>query len=699
MTLPPGVGVLTTDADLVVRSWSAWLARVTGVPAVAACGRPLTELSPDLSRNGASALVRAALTEGATGTLPAWPLLAARGDGGDGTGDDTVLHALVGPLRANGHITGVIVTVNAGTVAPGPGRNPVEGLRAERWQARRAAVTSFGRSRDAGLVSEVLRLLREEHRDLDVATSALALLASADVDVVEPLIELLGATQPDLRVQATLLLGDRRDTRAVSALLGALDDSDPNVRFQAIESLGRLEAREAAGPLTAIAETGDFFLAFPALSALVRVGDRSLAPRLLPLLDVPMLSEAAADALGHLGGEDAIAPLLAMLDARDAPVAAVASAIDRLAERRGAGPDSLVAAGVRAAMTAARAQRLVEAVQQVGVPARPLARVLGWLEGPAVERALTRMLGRADAREEAVQALVAAGPRVVHVLIDQLGAEDLETRRAAVTALARIRDSRAVPALIDVLRDPELLPLVAGALGGIADPRAFDPLVELLGHEVAAVRQAAIAALLALRHPESERRVLALLDDPDPRRREAAAKLAPRLAPHTGVEPLRRACVDAIESVRRAAVTALARLDDPRALPIVLDTFRDGAPPVRAAAARALADVRSTSPGIALALLDGLGDPDAWVRYFAARALGHRRAVGAVAALARLIREDPAPHVSIAAAEALADIGGGDALAVVASLRGSANADLARVARAATSPAESGAPVKAAPTC
>jgi HEAT repeat protein len=350
-------------------------------------------------------------------------------------------------------------------------------------------------------------------------------------------------------------------------------------------------------------------------------------------------------------------------------------------------------------MTAARGQKLVEAVHQVGVPARPLARVLGWLEGPAVERALTRMLGRDDARADAVQALVAAGPRVVDVLLDQLGAEDLETRRAAVIALARIRDPRAVPALIDALRDAELLPLVASALGGIADPRAFEPLVELLRHDAAAVRQAAVAALVAVRHPESERRVLALLDDPDPRCREAAAKLVPRLAPRPGVEALRRGCVDAVEAVRRAAVTALAALDDPRALPIVLDTFRDGAPPVRAAAARALAAVRSTSPRVALALLEGLGDPDAWVRYFAARALGHRRTAGAVAALARLTREDPAPHVSIAAAEALAAIGGGDALAVLASLTRSSNADLARVARAATSAGEGGASVKAAPTC
>src|SRR6185295_11814558 len=99
------------------------------------------------------------------------------------------------------------------------------------------------------------------------------------------------------------------------------------------------------------------------------------------------------------------------------------STIDRLAERGGASVDSPVAARVRAAMTPARSQKLVEAVQQAGVPARPLARVLGWLEGRAVERALTRMLGRDDAREEALQALAGAGPRVVDVLLEQLGAE------------------------------------------------------------------------------------------------------------------------------------------------------------------------------------------------------------------------------------------------------------------------------------
>jgi HEAT repeat protein len=86
------------------------------------------------------------------------------------------------------------------------------------------------------------------------------------------------------------------------------------------------------------------------------------------------------------------------------------------------------------------------------------------------------------------------------------------------------------------------------------------------------------------------------------------------------------------------------------------------------------------------------------VRYFAARALALRRTPGAVPVLTRVTREDAAPHVRIAAAEALAAIGGDEARAVLAPLAESSNADLARVARDAVwSPADGRA--TAVPTC
>jgi len=72
------------------------------------------------------------------------------------------------------------------------------------------------------------------------------------------------------------------------------------------------------------------------------------------------------------------------------------------------------------------------------------------------------------------------------------------------------------------------------------------------------------------------------------------------------------------------------------------------------------------------------------VRYFSVRALARRGIASAVPALARLVTEDTAPHVRIAAAEALAAIGGDEARAALVPLQTSSNPDLARVARDAT---------------
>ena len=78
---------------------------------------------------------------------------------------------------------------------------------------------------------------------------------------------------------------------------------------------------------------------------------------------------------------------------------------------------------------------------------RSIALVLGWLKRAGVDRALTRLMGRVDLRDEIIEALVRHGSATVELLISQLTAEDLEVRRSAVVALGRIGDSSATPAL------------------------------------------------------------------------------------------------------------------------------------------------------------------------------------------------------------------------------------------------------------
>jgi HEAT repeat protein len=313
---------------------------------------------------------------------------------------------------------------------------------------------------------------------------------------------------------------------------------------------------------------------------------------------------------------------------------------------------------------------------------RCLALVLGWLEGVAVERALTRLLGQPTARREVIEALARHGARVNDLLTEQLDAPEVETRQAAIIALGRIGDAGAVPALVRMLTEsPELVIVTAGALAKIGDRRAFAALLGLMGHEDASVRQAIVSALNSLGHPDMAAEMVGRLRDTDARVRESAVKIAGYFGYAECVELLLAACADPDLNVRRIALEHIPYLDDPRGFAILRDALRQPQAAARAAAARGLAQVEGTAA--LQPLLAALEDRDPWVRYYAARSLGRHAFPDALAALARLAQGDPANHVRAAASEALGHIGGARVVSILAPLAESEDRDLARAALSA----------------
>src|SRR5262249_22013083 len=143
-----------------------------------------------------------------------------------------------------------------------------------------------------------------------------------------------------------------------------------------------------------------------------------------------------------------------------------------------------------------------------------------------VDRALTRLMGRVDLRDEIVEAIVRHGSTTLDLLISQLKAEDLEVRRSAVVALGRIGDSSATLALVNTLSEESLAIDAANALAQIGDSDAADGLLNLIGDDDASVRQAAVSALNSLMPAEMSKRIIPLLHDPDPNVRESAVKIA-----------------------------------------------------------------------------------------------------------------------------------------------------------------------------
>ena len=699
------IGILTTDTDLVVTTWDAALESMTGITADRARGRRLDEIVPDLRSRALIDLIREPLVSGSAQVLaPALHKFLIPCPPAEPSREFEYMQqrVVVGALRDAHHAVGLVMSIEDVTerlererelarqlkdaspaarlkaveqlspLQPTEGVGPLGAAMAdEDWRVRRAAVKALAARRDEMLVDGVITALREGHRDFSLLSSALQLLTLTGVDSTKALVRLMDDADADLRVQAALALGSQRHPAAVDALLRALDDADANVRFHAIESIGRLASPLAIEKLAAIAETRDFYLAFPALEALVRINDPMIAPRIAPLVGDPLLGSAAAEALGQIGDEDAVAPLVGALSQPATSVCAVVEALARIEHRyeSSASNGEEIKELVRQRLSADGVGRIVAAFERAsGESVRPLVKVLGWLKDPAVPGTLVRLLGAEEARHDVVEAFVRFGSGAVPVLIDQLAAGDSDTRSSAIVALGRIGDRRAVEPLIRLLgeRDRDLRVSVSSALARLGDPRAFEALLPLLGDPDVAVRQAAVGALNSIGHPEMATRVCSLLEDSNALLRESAVKIAGYFGYPECADALVARCSDPDEAVRAAAIEHLPYFDDPRTLPALASVLERDTPRARASAAKALGYVDGAEAQNLLRR--AAADPDMWVRYFAAGSLGRHRDRSALDVLRRLATADPAPPVRIAAIEAVGRICGPGSLDILSPL-------------------------------
>jgi HEAT repeat protein len=717
VAVPADIGIFTTDTALVVQSWDGWLAGASGIAPDRACGQRLDELVPDIVSRGLLGRFEEALTSGSVQVLaPAFHrfLIACPLRRPSSRFDRMQQRVTIGPLRNDEQIVGLMVTIEDVTPQLDAERDLADALASddalrrqaasdaiaaagrieslepfdpvladENWQVRRAAVQSLARVADPEVVKSLLATLRAQHRDFSVLSSALRLLMLTDVDAVAPLAELLRSDDVDLRIQAALALGEQHDPAAIEPLLQALNDSDANVRFHAIEALGRLRAGAAADALVAIVETEDFFLAFAALDALALINDSTVAPRLVSLLENPNLRGAVVSALGSLGDEQAVLPLVRQFEEGSDATGAIAQALVSIHDRVEGQLDEGEHIGdiVRRGVSDAGRTRILDAISSADPDQLPaLVRVLGWLRGSDVQRALAQLLGQPAVRADVIEALVRHGEGVVDLLVEQLGEADADSRLAAIAALGRLGSRRATPALVDLLDlDVDTMIAVAGALARIGDEQAFEPLLALVGHPNAAVRQSVIGALNSIGHAGMARRVAELVDDEDPLVRESAVRIAGYFGYRETTDALLARARDPHETVRVAALEHLPFLDDPRATTLLFEALAGDTPRARAAVARALA--RTDGPESLDGLISALADADHWVRYYAARGIGQRSdAAKAAPMLASLATNDSAPHVRIAAIDSIASADGRSSLDMLMACSRDADAEVAAAA-------------------
>lgn len=265
-----------------------------------------------------------------------------------------------------------------------------------------------------------------------------------------------------------------------------------------------------------------------------------------------------------------------------------------------------------------------------------------------------------EVRKAAAEALAGLKDTLaVRALIETLKKDTEPTvRRAAAWALGELDDARAIPALTEALRgdtDAEVRRNAAEALGQIEDARAVPALSEALRREKdITIRRAVVQALSDIEDPASAAVIFPVLKDTDPEMRRLGAEALGSIENPNSVDELMPLVRDEVREVRRAAVEALGSIEDKRALPALSRALGDSDVEVRRAAAQAIGDLDELHQAPA-ELIRALADSDSEVRHNAVQALGNIDDPAGVAPLAALLKDQDV-EIRRAAVEALEDI-------------------------------------------
>lgn len=342
----------------------------------------------------------------------------------------------------------------------------------------------IGTAQDVELVGYIRTAL--ESNDLkDIYDAIHYLKGLGDKRATGALIVLLGHNDYNVRKNACYALGAIGDPRAVDALINVLlNDTLMNVRGAAAEALGYIGHPRAVNALiTALGDMSAFVREHAAL-ALGRIGHPIAVNALIQLMvndNYASVRQACAEALGMIGSPAAIDALIQVLNGNDE-------------------------ASVRAAA----------------------ARSLGMIGGEEVIPHLINALmdPNSGVRFAAMEGLVFVGSAAIDDLIAALGHSNGYVRVYSAMALGEIGDPSAIPALIALMDDDNYeIRKAAGIAISKMGETGFATLISALSNSNWKVRQAVAIALGTLNDPRAVQPLIqVLLNDNDHRVRSVAER-------------------------------------------------------------------------------------------------------------------------------------------------------------------------------
>ncbi len=275
-------------------------------------------------------------------------------------------------------------------------------------------------------------------------------------------------------------------------------------------------------------------------------------------------------------------------------------------------------------------------------------KVVGELKNPDPKKRRSACITLASLRDPATEEAVRAATQDPSPIV----------RAAALEAWRAIAGSKSLEELLQALRrdsDPQVRWQAAVELEALKDARAIPGLIEALKDRDPLVRTGAAEALKGIPNPMALQPLVQALRDRDTAVRRAATEGLGKIGDKAAVAPLSKVLFHHDVHTRRKAVEGLARLKDPASGPALVRTFTDWDPKVRQVATKAL--IAFGDERVVPILVRRLRGLKPWTREHAAQVLGGLKDPRAVEPLAKAFRRESNFPASQAMVQALTALG------------------------------------------
>ncbi|MGD0094363.1 MAG: HEAT repeat domain-containing protein, partial [Planctomycetota bacterium] len=416
------------------------------------------------------------------------------------------------------------------------------------------ALATLAGALGAAAIPEVLAAV--DNKDLKIREAALQLLAGMEgPEVTAALVAKLKSAAPEARANIIRMLGRRGDKAALPALKDALKDDDKAVRLAAIPALAALGGGDAVAPLLAVMEAGQPDELKTAKDALLTMKGEGLTATVGAAVPkaAPGAKAALLELLGARGATDQAAVIFDAAADKEPPVRM--AALRALTQVAGVEHAPKLLEMLLACADPAQGEELklaVVAACRKGGGAMPVLAVLPNAKGDS-RTGLLKVLARLGG-EQALQAV-----------LTEAKSDNPPAREAAIRALGEWCDAAAAAALLGIARDAKepthhVLAL-RGYLRLVALPNTRPPeqTVGLLKDALSAAqspddKKQVLGALGGVRHPEAAALAGTCLSDAAVKE-EAAAAVVAIVCPFQGDKGLRGPGIGELLAQATAATT------------------------------------------------------------------------------------------------------------------------------------------------